>query len=307
MKNNLIKNAYISAFDIEDKYLKDLIIINTKCLIDDKTQRYVYIDNNRLRDELIYYRFYGEKPEYNNILNILLPLIISNTNIQKSEEEVVELIQKYVRYLKKEEYLFEYILSSVLYNSFIHNIIEYKNIEYKDLLQKIKEQIIGFNIDLDKPSTIKFHMARINAIQQIDKYIDLKIEDYDNNKILVSLLNILYDIYIEDREVKDSGSESIKKSILSILGNNENTNIDNIDFILSMSEYILKLRMYKINKKIYDKKSDPRYLINLNEGDTYNDPIFNQIKVVSKNFNNNILNINIKSKSGLYVLKFKKS
>ena len=307
MKNNLIKNAYISAFDIEDKYLKDLIIINTKCLIDDKTQRYVYIDNNRLRDELIYYRFYGEKPEYNNILNILLPLIISNTNIQKSEEEVVELIQKYVRYLKKEEYLFEYILSSVLYNSVIHNIIEDKNIEYKDLLQKIKEQIIGFNIDLDKPSTIKFHMARINAIQQIDKYIDLKVEEYDNNKILVSLLNIIYDIYIEDREVKDSGSESIKKSILSILGNNENTNIDNIDFILSMSEYILKLRIYKINKKIYDKKSDPRYLINLNEGDTYNDPIFNQIKVVSKNFNNNILNINIKSKSGLYVLKFKKS
>ena len=307
MKNNLIKNAYISAFDIEDKYLKDLIIINTKCLIDDKTQRYVYIDNNRLRDELIYYRFYGEKTEYYNILNILLPLIISNTNIQKSEEEVVELIQKYVRYLKKEEYLFEYILSSVLYNSVIHNIIEDKNIEYKDLLQKTKEQIIGFNIDLDKPSTIKFHMARINAIQQIDKYIDLKVEEYDNNKILVSLLNIIYDIYIEDREVKDSGSESIKKSILSILGNNENTNIDNIDFILSMSEYILKLRMYKINKKIYDKKSDPRYLINLNEGDTYNDPIFNQIKVVSKNFNNNILNINIKSKSGLYVLKFKKS
>ena len=307
MKNNLIKNAYISAFDIEDKYLKDLIIINTKCLIDDKTQRYVYIDNNRLRDELIYYRFYGEKPEYNNILNILLPLIISNTNIQKSEVEVVELIQKYVRYLKKEEYLFEYILSSVLYNSIIHNIIEDKNIEYKDLLQKIKEQIIGFNIDLDKPSTIKFHMARINAIQQIDKYIDLKIEDYDNNKILVSLLNILYDIYIEDREVEDSGNESIKKSILSILGNNDNTNIDNIDFILSMSEYILKLRMYKINKKIYDKKSDPRYLINLNEGDTYNDPIFNQINVVSKNFNNNILNINIKSKSGLYLLKFKKS
>ena len=307
MKNNLIKNAYISAFDIEDKYLKDLIIINTKCLIDDKTQRYVYIDNNRLRDELIYYRFYGEKPEYNNILNILLPLIISNTNIQKSEEEVVELIQKYVRYLKKEEYLFEYILSSVLYNSVIHNIIEDKNIEYKDLLQKTKEQIIGFNIDLDKPSTIKFHMARINAIQQIDKYIDLKVEEYDNNKILVSLLNIIYDIYIEDREVKDSGSESIKKSILSILGNNENTNIDNIDFILSMSEYILKLRIHKINKKIYDKKSDPRYLINLNEGDTYNDPIFNQIKVVSKNFNNNILNINIKSKSGLYLLKFKKS
>ena len=112
--------------------------------MDDKTQRCVYIDNNRLRDELIYYRFYGEKPHIINILNILLPVIISNTNIQKSEDEVVELIQKYVRYLKKEEYLFEYILAAVLYNSIIHNIIEDKNIEYKDLLQNIKEQIIGF-------------------------------------------------------------------------------------------------------------------------------------------------------------------
>ena len=175
------------------------------------------------------------------------------------------------------------------------------------MIQKIKEQIIGFTIPLDKASTIKFHMARINAIQQIDKYIDLKVQDYDDEKILGSLLNILYDIYIEDREVKDFGSKSIKKSILSILGDDENHNIDNIDFILSMSEYIVKLRQYKINKKVYDKNSDPRYLINLNEGDTYNDPIFNQIKIISKNFNNNILNINIKSKSGLYVLKFKKA
>ncbi len=169
----------------------------------------------------------------------------------------LNLIQKYVKYFKKEEYLFEYILSSVLYNSIIHNIIEDNTIEYKDLLQKIKEQIIGFTISLDKASTIKFHMARINAIQQIDKYIDLKVQDYDDEKILGSLLNILYDIYIEDREVKDFGSKSIKKSILSILGDDENHNIDNIDFILSMSEYIVKLRQYKINKKVYDKNSDP--------------------------------------------------
>src|SRR5699024_1940314 len=307
MKDNLIKKAYISAFDIDDKNLKDLIVINTKCLVDDKVQRSVYIDNKRLKDELIYYKFYGGIHNYNNILNILLPVIVSNTNIKKSENEVIELIQRYVKYLKKEEYLFEYILASILYNSIIHNIIEDRNIDYKDLLQKIKEQIIGFTISLDKSNTIKFQMARINAIQQIDKYIELKVQDYDDEKILGSLLNILYDIYIEDREVKDFGSKSIKKSILSILGDDENHNIDNIDFILSMSEYIVKLRQYKINKKVYDKNSDPRYLINLNEGDVYNDPIFNQIKIISKNFNNNILNINIKSKSGLYVLKFKKA
>ena len=36
MKDDLIKNCYISAFDIEDSSLKNLIIIGTKCLIDNK-------------------------------------------------------------------------------------------------------------------------------------------------------------------------------------------------------------------------------------------------------------------------------
>ncbi|MGL5312387.1 MAG: hypothetical protein ACRC92_03965 [Peptostreptococcaceae bacterium] len=307
MKDNIIKKIYTSSFDVEDKNLKDLIIINTKCLMDDNTQRCVHIDNDRLRDELIYYRFYGERPSYNNILNMLLPVIISNTNIQKSEDEVVELTQKYVKYLKKEEYLFEYLLGAVLYNSIIHNLIENKDMEYGELLQKIKEKLIGFSVTLEKSNIIKFQMARINAIQEIDKYIDLKPVEYNDNKILGSILNILYDIYIEDREDPNDGVKSIKKSILSILGNEENLNIDNIDFILSMSEYIIKLRKYKVNKNKYIKNADPRSLISLNEGDTIIDPIFNQITIISKNFNNNILNINLKSKSGIYTLKFKKS
>ena len=99
MKDNLIKKAYISAFDIEDKYLKDLIVINTKCLVDDNIQRRVYIDNKRLRDELIYYKFYGERPNYNNILNLLLPVIISNTNIKKSKSCICPFWRCYCRWI----------------------------------------------------------------------------------------------------------------------------------------------------------------------------------------------------------------
>ena len=106
--------------DINDKNLKDLIIINTKCLIDDVKNRYIYIDNNRLRDELIYYRFYGEVPRYNSILNIVLPVILSNNNIDRSQDEAILLIQKYAKYLKKEIKMFDYILGTVIYNSIIH-------------------------------------------------------------------------------------------------------------------------------------------------------------------------------------------
>lgn len=307
MKDEIIKNSYIASFDIADKSLKDLIIINTKCLVDDNTQRYVFIDNNRLKDELIYYRFYSEKPEYNNIMSMLLPVVLSNTNIQKSEDEVINLIQKYVKYLKKDQYIFEFLIGSVLYNAMIHKLLENANIEYEELLQSLKEKIIGFSIDLDKISTIKFQMARINTIQQIDKYIDHKFEEYDDNKIINSILNVLYDIYIENREVENPGILSMKKSILSILGEEINPHIDNIDFVLSMSQYITKLRKYNINKKIYNQKVDPRNIIGLNEGDTTIDPILNQITVISKTFSNNILQIKVKSKSGDYILKFKKS
>lgn len=306
MRDDLIKNCYISSFDIEDSSLKHLMIIGTKCLIDNKLQRNVYVDNNRLKDELIYFNFYESKPQYSDVLNVLLPLILSNTNIQKSEEEVLELIQKYVRYLKKEQYLFDYILASVLYNSLIHNLIDNKDMEYEEILQSIKEKVIGLQIELDKTSMIKFQMARIKAIQVIDNYIDLKICDYEENEIITNLLNVIYDIYMEDREVINDGLLSIKKSILSILSADANLNIDNIDFISSMAMYITKLRKYSINKSSYNTSSDPRSLINLNKGDTIVDPILNKIQVISKDFCDNVLRISIKSKSGQYTFSFKR-
>lgn len=309
MKENLIRNSYLNSFNIDDKSkgLEHLIIINTKCLVDDKIQRYVYIDNNRLKDELRYYNFYGTKPSYDDILNILLPLILSNTNIQKCEDEVVSLIQKYVKYLKKEDNLFEYILGAVIYNALMHYLLENKNIEYNDLLQLLKEKIIGFSIELEKLNMIKFQMARINAIQLIDNYIDLKVEDYQDGKIIRNLLNVIYDIYIEDRSVNNTGILSIKKSILSILGEESNLNMDNIDFLEQMSHYITKIRKYAINKKTYNLNSDPRNLIKYNEGDIVSDAILNKINIVSKELHDNILHIKVKSKSGEYNFKFKKA
>ena len=309
MKENLIRNSYLNSFNIndEEKGLQDLIIINTKCLIDDKTQRYVYVDNNRLKDELRYYNFYGIKPSYDDILNILLPLILSNTNIQKSEDEVIILIQKYVKYFKKNDNLFEYIIGALMYNALIHYILENKNIEYGQLLQLLKEKIIGFSIELEKLNMIKFQMARINTIQLIDNYIDLKVDNYEDGKIIKNLLNAIYDIYIEERNVNNIGILSMKKSILSILGEQSNLNMDNIDFLDQMSHYIIKLRKYVINKKTYNLNSDPRNLIKYNEGEVVPDAILNKINIVSKELKDNVLHIKVKSKSGEYNFKFKKA
>lgn len=307
MKDELLKKSYLNAFDIKDEYIKEMLIITTKSLIDDASQRCVKIDDNRLRDELIYYRFYGEKIKDLNIINILLPIIISNTNIQRSETEVLKTIKYYTLYNKKEEYINEYIISSLIYNTLIHSIINNKNIEYSDLMQNIKTRIIEFIPNLEKSKVIKFEMCRIKTLQAIDKKMDLHITEYDESDIVINLLNIIYEIYIEEREVDIDGVNSIKKSILSILNFEINLDIDNTDFIKSMSEYIVKLRKYKINKKEYTIKSDPRYLIGLEIGDTKQDPILNNIKIVSKDFINNVLKVGVISKSGNYNFKFIKS
>lgn len=65
--DNTVKNSYISAFDTDSKIIKMLMLVNTKCLIDDFKQRYLYIDNNRLRDELRYYKFYGAEYDGENL------------------------------------------------------------------------------------------------------------------------------------------------------------------------------------------------------------------------------------------------
>ena len=150
-------------------------------------------------------------------------------------------------------------------------------------------------------------MDRINAIQLIDNYIDLKIYEYEDSKIIKNLLNVLYDIYIQERSVNNLGTLSIKKSILSILGEEANLNIDNIDFLEQMSNYIIKIRKYAINKKTYNLNSDPRNLIKYNEGDIVSDAILNKIQINSKELQDNILHMKVKSKSGEYNFKFRRA
>ena len=87
MIENIIKNSYTSLFSIKDDFLKEIFLINTKCLIDDKKQRYVYIDDNRLKNELIYHKFYGNKLQTKTFLSVVFPVIISNTN--KGKKKVI--------------------------------------------------------------------------------------------------------------------------------------------------------------------------------------------------------------------------
>lgn len=298
-----VKNAYVSAFDTDSDIIKMLMIINTKCLIDDSKQRYLFIDNNRLRDELKYYKFYGKEYKNENLLNIFLPIILGNNVGEKCDIEIIELVKKYVMYFKIEKKYSEYLIATLIYSELIHFLLKNPNVEYEEIMDLIKEKIISLNIEMEKSEIVKFQMYRINIIKKIDEYKDGKRDS--NDDICSELLDAVFDIYIEDRE-ESSDIDSIKKVLFSLLGQNISTKMENIDFVNSMAEYTVKLKKYKINKKLYNKKANPLEIIKLKEGDSIQDPILNKITVKSKEINGNILKVSVESKSGNYNFKFLK-
>ena len=301
--DNIIKNAYISAFDTDSDIIKMLMIVNTKCLIDDFKQRYLYIDNNRLRDELRYYKFYGAEYNKENLLNIFLPVILGNNDGEKCDRELIELVKKYVMYFKIDKKYSEYLIAALIYSELVHLLIKNPIVEYEEIMDSIKERLISLNIYMEKSEVVKFQMYRISLIKMIDEYKDGKRDSSDD--ICSGLLDAIFDIYVEDRD-ESTDINSIKKVLFSLLGQSASTEIENIDFVDSMAEYTVKLKKYKINKKEYHAKANPLEIISLNEGDSIQDPILNKLTVKSKIINGNLLKINVQAKSGEYCFRFAK-
>ncbi|SHH24510.1 hypothetical protein [Tepidibacter thalassicus] len=305
-----IKKSFIYSFFCDSKYLKGLIVLNVKSLIDNKSEKRIVVDYNRLRDELIFYKYYGVK--YNNSLyniNFVLPIILSNINLERSQNEVIKNIFYYCKVNKEDIRKYENILVGIAYNYLIHMLVKSRDVEFEYLLENMKNHIIEFNFEekIEKKDIIRFERARIKFIQKIDRIIDKNLESVKEESIIDGFLRVIYQIYVKDYEEKNEELKSIKHSILGILGFNiDNIDIENIEFIKSLSNYLLKLRKYEINKKEYVKSSHPKELINLKVGDVVYNPILNNIKVVDKKIEGEILYIKVQSKSGEYIFRFKK-
>ncbi len=306
-----IKNSYIYSFINNKKYLNDFIKIVTKCLIDDKSTKTVCVDYHRFREELVFYKYYGSKNEdYLYDITYVLPIILSNINLERSQAEVIKNISYYCKLYKEDVKNYDYIIVGISYNFLIHTLILNKDIDFKELLQNIKEHVMGFALDkdIDKKDIIKFERSRIKFIQKIDKCIDEKIEELREESIIDGFFRVMYQVYIYDMDEKNQSLLSLKNSILGILEFEfDNFNISDLNFVKSLSEYILKLRKYEINKKEYTQSTHPRELIDLNVGESLYNPILNNITVIDRKIKEDMLHIKVKSKSGEYEFEFKKN
>ncbi len=299
-----MKNAFVYSFFCKDSYLKDLMILNVKSLVDDKNEKVVFIDYSRLKEELVFYQYYGEKQNTPYILNLILPIILSNRNFKKAEEEIIKNI---FSYYEKEGNIktYEYLFAGVVYGYLIHGLIKNPKLTMEDILAQIKNYIMEFN--LERKDVIPFEKIRIYFMQKLDRLLRGDLNKIKEENIIDRFLRLLYQIYIEDEEEKEEGLKSIKNAILGIIGFKiEDKDIKNIEFIKSLSNYILKLRGYEIGKKTYTEKTSPKDLISLNVGDTVYNPILNNIKVIDKKIEKDILYMKVQSKSGEYIFRFKK-
>ena len=290
--NFKIKNAFLGAFLKENKIICDYIIMITKCLIDDKSNNLVYIDYNRLSDEWLYYRYYGKAYGGFN-LNIILPIILSNTSYENSKQEILKFLEFYCEYYKLNQNKNEYIINAVLYNRLIHLLISNPKAEHQTLINALRDNLMEMNLSssVSREDIIDFQRCKIKIL---------------NKKCSLDLFSLLDQVYLKDAETSSEEEENLKNSVLGLLELNlDFENIPNAQFIRSMSEYIIKLREFKVNKKVYMNNGNPTELIKFEVGQITEDAILGRARIEKKHFIDNILSIQVSCKSGEYNFKFK--
>ena len=82
-----------------------------------------------------------------------------------------------------------------------------------------------------------------------------------------------------------------------------------LSFIQSMADYCIRLRNNEINsikyRDIYKQKSSPKKLLEYGVGDVFMDPVLNRSQVLTKEYKNQLCEMKIKTKTGIYEFVFR--
>ncbi len=306
-----IRNSIMYSFLTSDANIRNLIVLNAKSLADDKEGKAVRIDEKRLKCELLYYRYYFEN--HNRGIYGLAPIIsviASNKSKKASAIEAVKAMSISANAVFGSKH--ENMISAMLLSHSYHKILQKPGVEIEELAEYLKNEVADISFECEgSMDIINSEKARIYSMQKIDRLLRGDIEGMSEKNPVDGLLRVFYQIFIQDYEESDSELLSVKKALMGAAGVNIeedplNLGIDNWKFLSSMADYILKLREYSIGKECLQEKCDPRNLVRLKKGETFADPIMGKVTAEDMFMSDDVLNIQIKSKMGKYVFKFKK-
>lgn len=339
---NIIRSSYLSAFDGGTREISYLILIGTKIISGNKSNNANSVDIDRLYDELVYYKYYSSMTDI-YLLNFTLPLILTSRAYGLYQDQVIDLLGKVTKFYKQEYRKYDYILDQYIYDSLYRYTLVNSKFDILEFLYVIKEKLLIFNpYKYNKKENIGLQVRKIKYIDNLHSlisYFEIGEERCQKEiKLNSSFLTLLREAYDGDGIIVDMGLESVKSVITNLLyiedknykieenikykdvlnmkeftkdSYNIREDISGLDlsFIQSMADYCIRLRNNEINsikyRDIYKQKSSPKKLLEYGVGDVFMDPVLNRSQVLTKEYKNQLCEMKIKTKTGIYEFVFR--
>lgn len=339
---NIIRSSYLSAFDGGTREISYLILIGTKIISGNKSNNANSVDIDRLYDELVYYKYYSSMTDI-YLLNFTLPLILTSRAYGLYQDQVIDLLGKVTKFYKQEYRKYDYILDQYIYDSLYRYTLMNSKFDILEFLYVIKEKLLIFNpYKYNKKENIGLQVRKIKYIDDLHSlisYFEIGEERCQKEiKLNSSFLTLLREAYDGDGIIVDMGLESVKSVITNLLyiedknykieenikykdvlnmkeftkdSYNIREDISGLDlsFIQSMADYCIRLRNNEINsikyRDIYKQKSSPKKLLEYGVGDVFMDPVLNRSQVLTKEYKNQLCEMKIKTKTGIYEFVFR--
>lgn len=309
----LIENMFIKDYDLNEEYtyISQIGVLTIKSLIPSMDDLGVRINYKRFSEELNLWLGYrtrenpsllnmqvGDSNIYWNerddsIFSRVVPILLANQEYAVAEEETIKNILFTTGNLRE---MFESL--SITYLLYLAMGKE------KDIIDKLKEKIIGF--------------SQIEFLDKHGKNYKISLNDYPGNykvdfeKEKIHLISLLNGI--------NNGKYNCLSDCMEVIGNRQgNTFIGKVlyDFVYgseiyyNLPKFYLNLGTYLINLR--KSRIDPidleikEYILpdifSFNEGDVFFHSLLRDSKVIKKEVRNNIPTSLIQTKTGMYLFK----
>lgn len=141
---------------------KEIAYLVTRSMMPDKGKGKIGVDVNRLKNELKLYKYHKEK-SFPSILSALIPLIIANSNIEKSFDETAKLFE-----LIRKKITLNNRIGINLLCQYLYNIEEFE--------EKFSQYTL---IDASKEEEVAFQKEKINIIMKKKTVFESIIENLE--------------------------------------------------------------------------------------------------------------------------------
>lgn len=322
--------------------LTELLLIQTKSLMDLKEKTRVNVDEERLGDELRYWRNYrngrtsttllhsmeniGQREDYwrdnrGYGFSRIVSLLLANKNYNYALDEIFNEILRFNRHP-------QVIITGLLLSRILYLLLE-REYELQELIVELKGYLMDLRLQqlegrgheaLPQTYILQFEREKIDFLlaldrlkQGINNWIETKSGD-SKETLLLSLL-YLYQLRGEGKitfvsETKTDTKEAVALAycLWGAALNQLPSDICQVkdwDFINSMGEYLLRIRNYEVGRRKYSK-TEYVDIFQLQTNKTIKHPIFNTMKVVNRREEKGYTIIDIITKAGGYAFLQKK-